>query len=83
MSRHSSDSYKRTDTQAKLVRSGILRQVSSCGTTVGWHVLSCTSQAGLGLYHMLPMGQRIQEKLERLIDKHMQQIGLCGTPRRG
>lgn len=28
-----------------------------------------------GIFHMLPLGQRVMEKLEKLIDKHMQQVG--------
>ncbi|KAL3458821.1 hypothetical protein BJX64DRAFT_265972 [Aspergillus heterothallicus] len=32
-------------------------------------------QAYSGIFHMLPLGLRVQEKLERLIDKHMQSIG--------
>ncbi|KAH8425930.1 proline--tRNA ligase [Aspergillus melleus] len=32
-------------------------------------------QAYSGIFHMLPLGLRVQDKLERLIDKHMQSIG--------
>ncbi|KAL3491171.1 hypothetical protein BJX62DRAFT_205659 [Aspergillus germanicus] len=32
-------------------------------------------QAYSGVFHMLPLGLRVQEKLERLIDKHMQSLG--------
>ncbi|KAL2808765.1 hypothetical protein BJX63DRAFT_18922 [Aspergillus granulosus] len=32
-------------------------------------------QAYSGVFHMLPLGLRVQEKLERLIDKHMQTLG--------
>ncbi|KAH8645484.1 hypothetical protein BX600DRAFT_485070 [Xylariales sp. PMI_506] len=32
-------------------------------------------QSQPGIFHMLPMGQRVQEKLERLIDKYMSQLG--------
>ncbi|KAF7535413.1 hypothetical protein G7054_g5383 [Neopestalotiopsis clavispora] len=28
-----------------------------------------------GIFHMLPLGQRVMEKLEKLIDKHMQEVG--------
>lgn len=31
-------------------------------------------QAYAGIFHMLPLGLRVQEKLERLIDKHMRSI---------
>lgn len=31
-------------------------------------------QAYAGIYHMLPLGLRVQEKLERLIDKHMKSL---------
>lgn len=33
-------------------------------------------QAYSGIFHMLPLGLRVQEKLERLIDKHMQSLGM-------
>ncbi|KAI5853086.1 prolyl-tRNA synthetase-like protein [Morchella snyderi] len=32
-------------------------------------------QAHAGVFHYLPLGQRVHEKLERLIDKHMRSIG--------
>ncbi|KAI1197936.1 class II aaRS and biotin synthetase [Nemania serpens] len=32
-------------------------------------------QSHAGIFHMLPLGQRVQEKLEKLIDKHMAQLG--------
>ncbi|OJD38647.1 prolyl-trna synthetase [Diplodia corticola] len=32
-------------------------------------------QAHSGLFHMLPLGLRVQEKFERLIDKHMRSLG--------
>ncbi|RYP57565.1 hypothetical protein DL770_010639 [Monosporascus sp. CRB-9-2] len=32
-------------------------------------------QSHAGIFHMLPLGQRVQEKLERLVDKYMIQIG--------
>ncbi|KAK5167968.1 uncharacterized protein LTR77_006535 [Saxophila tyrrhenica] len=32
-------------------------------------------QAHSGIFHLLPLGLRVQEKVERLIDKHMQSIG--------
>ncbi|KAL2872025.1 putative proline--tRNA ligase AIM10 [Aspergillus lucknowensis] len=32
-------------------------------------------QAYSGIFHMLPLGLRVQEKLERLIDRHMQSLG--------
>ena len=33
-------------------------------------------QAYSGIFHMLPLGLRVQEKLERLIDKHMRSLGM-------
>ena len=33
-------------------------------------------QAYSGVFHFLPLGLRIQEKLEKLIDKHMRLIGM-------
>ncbi|GES58987.1 prolyl-tRNA synthetase [Aspergillus terreus] len=32
-------------------------------------------QAYSGIFHMLPLGLRVQDKLERLIDKHMRSLG--------
>jgi prolyl-tRNA synthetase len=32
-------------------------------------------KAYAGIFHMLPLGLRVQEKLERLIDRHMQSLG--------
>ncbi|KAL1955790.1 hypothetical protein VTO42DRAFT_8110 [Malbranchea cinnamomea] len=32
-------------------------------------------KASTGVFHMLPLGLRVQEKLERLIDKHMRSLG--------
>src|SRR4051794_18556560 len=32
------------------------------------------SQAYAGIFHMLPLGLRVQEKLEKLIDKHMKLV---------
>ncbi|KAL5339816.1 hypothetical protein BJX70DRAFT_397284 [Aspergillus crustosus] len=32
-------------------------------------------QAYSGVFHMLPLGLRVQDKLERLIDRHMQSLG--------
>lgn len=32
-------------------------------------------QAHAGIFHMLPLGLRIQEKIEKLIDKHMASLG--------
>lgn len=33
-------------------------------------------QAYSGVFHMLPLGLRVQEKLERLIDRHMNSLGM-------
>ena len=32
-------------------------------------------QAYSGIFHLLPLGLRVQEKLERLVDKHMRSVG--------
>lgn len=32
-------------------------------------------QAHSGIFHMLPLGHRVQQKLETLIDKHMSSLG--------
>jgi prolyl-tRNA synthetase len=33
-------------------------------------------QAYSGIFHMLPLGLRVQDKLERLIDTQMQSVGM-------
>jgi prolyl-tRNA synthetase len=33
-------------------------------------------QAHAGIFHMLPLGNRLQQKLEALIDKHMETLGM-------
>ncbi|KAI0828378.1 prolyl-tRNA synthetase [Hypoxylon sp. FL0890] len=32
-------------------------------------------QSHAGIFHMLPLGQKVQEKIEKLIDKYMSQLG--------
>lgn len=32
-------------------------------------------QSHAGIFHFLPLGLRVQEKIERLLDKHMANIG--------
>jgi prolyl-tRNA synthetase len=32
-------------------------------------------QAHSGVFHMLPLGLRVQDKIEALVDKHMKAIG--------
>lgn len=34
-------------------------------------------QSHSGLYHFLPLGNRVQAKLEQLVDKHMNSVGAC------
>ncbi|EME49056.1 hypothetical protein DOTSEDRAFT_84523 [Dothistroma septosporum NZE10] len=36
-------------------------------------------QAHSGIFHLLPLGLRVQDKIEQLIDKHMQRIGASKT----
>lgn len=33
-------------------------------------------QAYSGIFHMLPLGLRVQNKLEALIDRHMESLGM-------
>lgn len=40
-------------------------------------------QAHAGIFHMLPLGNRVQQKLEALIDKHMDSIGMQIVHKRG
>jgi prolyl-tRNA synthetase len=40
-------------------------------------------QAHAGIFHMLPLGNRVQQKLEALIDKHMESIGMHSVYGRG
>ena len=40
---------------------------------------NCTDnlvQAHSGVFQLLPLGLRVQDKIEKLIDKHMQSVGL-------
>lgn len=46
-----------TESHAKLVRAGFLRQAHS------------------GVFHMLPLGLRVLDKIEALVDRHMKAIG--------
>lgn len=36
-----------------------------------------TVKAYSGVFHLLPLGLRVQEKIERLIDKHMLRLGIA------
>lgn len=36
-----------------------------------------TAQAYTGLFHLLPLGLRVQEKIERLIEHFMDRVGMC------
>ncbi|KAI9677087.1 MAG: hypothetical protein M1817_006926 [Caeruleum heppii] len=52
---------------------------SSSSDPVGAHALLLRAgflrQAYAGIFHLLPLGVRVQEKLERLVDKHMKRLG--------
>lgn len=37
--------------------------------------MSHWKQAHSGIFHMLPLGLRVQSKVEKLLDKHMSSIG--------
>ena len=39
------------------------------------HYAQFIADAASGFIHLLPLGLRVQEKLERLLDKHMTRIG--------
>ncbi len=41
----------------------------------GCVLLMNESKAHPGIFHMLPLGQRVQDKIEALIDKYMRGIG--------
>ena len=64
-----------SDPHVKLVRAGFLRQVSPFNTQINLASIVLTSQAHSGIFHMLPLGRRVQNKLEALIDKYMYQLG--------
>ena len=38
-------------------------------------------QAYSGLFQLLPLGLRVQEKVEKLLDKHMLKLGMSGSRR--
>ena len=63
------------DSHAKLLRAGFLRQV--CGhfsRPFSWKSWQ-SHQAYPGVFHVLPLGRRVLDKLEALIDKHMYNLG--------
>lgn len=34
-------------------------------------------QAYSGVFHLLPLGLRVQDKIEALVDKHMSKLSMC------
>lgn len=58
-----------------LIRGGFVRQVRRILTMIR-EICSSRMQAHAGLFQFLPLGLRIQEKLERLLDKHMVKLGM-------
>ena len=61
------------DSHSKLIRAGFLRQVFQ----LLLQFLDQTdkvSQAHAGIFHMLPLGLRVQDKLEALIDKYKSKL---------
>ena len=64
------------DTTELLARAGFVRKVDFAPVpNVDVTASSNVPQAYSGVFHMLPLGLRVQEKIERLIDKHMQSLG--------
>ena len=57
-----------------LIRAGFIRQVRQHGFEIVDNLL-IPEQSHSGLFHFLPFGLRVQEKVEALLDKHMQQLG--------
>ncbi|KAK5044603.1 hypothetical protein LTR84_010617 [Exophiala bonariae] len=53
----------------KLNQQAVVNDATTLLTKAGY-----VSQAYAGIFHMLPLGLRVQEKLERLIDKHMKLV---------
>lgn len=62
------------DSHSMLIRGGFLRQVSLLCLLIT-KALKEIFKAHSGLFQFLPLGLRVQEKIERLIDKHMSKIG--------
>lgn len=51
------------------------RCVPACGTVVIVYADEfISSQSQPGIFHLLPLAQRVQTKLEQLIDHHMGQL---------
>lgn len=61
-----------------LIRAGFLHQVNSTSNIIELlvHAHCLTSQSQPGIFHMLPMGHRVQAKIENLLDKHMLGLGV-------
>lgn len=62
------------DANDLLIRAGFLRQVGKLTGFVNENT-NGHGQAYSGVFHLLPLGLRVQDKLERLIDKHMRSLG--------
>lgn len=55
------------------MKTGFLQQVSATKAFIS--KVSKASQAYSGFFQLLPLGFRVQEKIERLVDKHMRNLG--------
>ena len=66
------------DSHSMLIRGGFVRQVTffnfGC-VHPSSASLTNSQKAHSGIFQFLPIGLRIQEKVEDLLDKHMKQIG--------
>lgn len=72
-----SDSFPIEDANSMLIRGGFIRQVYlEIRNKSPQVMLSFFFKAHSGLFQLLPLGLRIQEKIERLLDKHMTKIGV-------
>ena len=64
------------DSHDLMIRAGFLRQVSCPLQILRVEILTLIRlKAYSGIFHLLPLGLRVQEKTARLIEKHMRSIG--------
>ena len=62
------------DSHSLLVRAGFVRQV--CRNHLSKRSYKLTAlQAHSGLFQFLPLGLRVQEKVEKLLDEYMLKLG--------
>lgn len=63
------------DSHSLLIRGGFVRQVCLINPHSRRDTAKWIQQSKSGFFQLLPLGLRIQEKIEKLLDKHMAKIG--------